>query len=114
MDARVLLKCATLVGRSLWVGCADGAIRVFDSVTGAFLHAWPAHLSTLKSLAVIRGTVFSLAKDGSVRGWPALQPPTPAAYDAWKVRRAVWEGRRGGVVGGLGGWRPQTCGRSGG
>lgn len=44
------------------------------------------HCTCVCSLAVMGTTVFSLARDGAIRGWPAVQPPPPQHVQAWRVR----------------------------
>ncbi|KAF5835728.1 Endonuclease/exonuclease/phosphatase [Dunaliella salina] len=80
----VQLHSALLVARILWLGCSDGSLRLVDAGSGRPHSQWRAHTLPVKSLAVMGTTVYSLAKDGSIRGWPAVQPPPPAAAQAWK------------------------------
>uniref|UniRef100_A0A7S0S3D7 Inositol polyphosphate-related phosphatase domain-containing protein n=1 Tax=Chlamydomonas leiostraca TaxID=1034604 RepID=A0A7S0S3D7_9CHLO len=78
------LHCGVVVGRSVWLGCSDGGVRVVDGVNGQQTAGWPAHLFRVRGLALCGSSVFTLAADGAVRGWPAVQPPPPAAVTAWK------------------------------
>ncbi len=86
---RTRLTCGVLVANLVWLGGADGYIRVYDTLGGEPRGQWPAHMSPVKAMAVMRGVVYSMGKDGSIRGWPAAQPPAPAHLAAWKVRSAA-------------------------
>eukprot|EP00798_Chlamydomonas_sp_ICE-L_P024022 gene24022-9597_t len=74
-DLRTGIKCMSLVaGQWLWVGCRDGHISVLDIVSGKLLRTWPAALFPIISLTAVGSVVYSLSKDGSVKGWPLTQP----------------------------------------
>nr|ACH87585.1 hypothetical protein [Dunaliella viridis] len=81
---QVRLHSAQLVGPLLWLGCSDGFLLLLEARTGKPAMNWRAHMYPVKSLAVMGTTVYSLAKDGSIRGWPAVQPSPAAHIDAWK------------------------------
>ena len=102
--------CACLVGRALWLGCDDGHVRVLLAYGGASggssgsrtpagpdgggggggggdsaaHRSWHAHVFPVVSLAAVGTTVYSLAEDGAVRGWPA-SPPLQPFVAAWQV-----------------------------
>ena len=59
--------------------------QMWNAGSGQAILGWPAHLFPIKSLAAVGGIVYSLAKYGSIRAWPALQLPPPEYYTAWKV-----------------------------
>ncbi|KAL6758609.1 Endonuclease/exonuclease/phosphatase [Haematococcus lacustris] len=84
LDSRLVLHSGLLVGRSLWLGCGDGQIVVLDAGSGGLQHRWVAHLAPVRALALVAGLIYSLASDGAIRGWPAVQPPPPDFVNAWK------------------------------
>ncbi len=60
--------------------------RVLTTDKGDAVRDWRAHAFPVTSLAAVGTTVFSLAEDGAVRGWPATPPPA-AFVAAWQVWR---------------------------
>ena len=80
----------------LWVGLACGNIRVFDLTHKPQLLAhWHAHDAAVIS-AVQAGTrVYTLGRDGSIRGWSAASPSADddearcAAPPAVRLRRTA-------------------------
>ncbi len=86
-DMGVCVSCLAAPGRKLWVGLADGRLRVFGCVPSASTpggagaapslaleEEWLAHDAGVLALAPAGERVLSLAADGSVRGWCAALP----------------------------------------
>jgi len=65
------------VGPNIWVGLADGRVRVYkDSGQQDF----QAHDAGVIAIVPCGSRVFTLAADGSLKGWNALSPsPLDAA-----------------------------------
>ncbi|GFH31052.1 Fe2OG dioxygenase domain-containing protein, partial [Haematococcus lacustris] len=89
------LPTGLLVGRSLWLGCGDGQIVVLDAGSGGLQHRWVAHLAPVRVLTLVAGLIYSLASDGAIRGWPAVQPPPPDFVNAWKVGEVTQQPGKG-------------------
>lgn len=66
------------VGLHVWVGLVDGRIRVYKDGSQSH-HDWLAQEAGIISIVPCGSRVFSLAADGSLKGWCAL---TPSPYDA--------------------------------
>lgn len=96
------------VGMHIWLGSADCMIRVVDAASGRVARAWRAHLFPVASLAACDGVVFSLAKNGAIRAWPAA-PLTDAHRIAWRVRHACMHALHDGAHP-LRTWRVLTAG----
>ena len=61
--------------RRLWVGLACGNIRVFElEHKPQLLGHWHAHDAAVISAVQAGPRVYSLGRDGSVRGWSAALP----------------------------------------
>ena len=75
-------------GGGAWVGCTDGRVVALEPAPGSagasellVAHAWRAHLYPVRALACGGGggagggaavaVLFTLARDGSIKGWPA-------------------------------------------
>ena len=59
------------VGSNIWVGLADGRVRVYkDSGQQDF----QAHDAGIIAIAPCGTRCFTLAADGSIKGWDALTP----------------------------------------
>jgi hypothetical protein len=71
------------IGSSIWAGDNQGQLWVLDAGTAALQRSWKAHVFPVRSIAAGGHLVYSLGKAGSIRGWPALQPP-PALTAAWQ------------------------------
>ena len=96
LDMSTRISSVSLIagGSVAWVGCADGTVRVLnlsdlcstESGGGGVgvAQSWQAHLFPVISIAQVGTQVFTLAKDGSVRGW-SLSPPSAAEIDAWHL-----------------------------
>jgi hypothetical protein len=65
------VRCLAASGRRLWVGLADGHIRVLGLKPGpvAAEEEWLAHEAGVMVLAPARSRVVSMAADGSIRAW---------------------------------------------
>lgn len=94
VELRSTASCLAISGQAVWAGCVDGRVRVVAlnpglNVAGGVVlgedavRSWQAHLYPVVSLAAVGGTVYSLASDGAVRGWPA-SAPSPALLAAWR------------------------------
>ena len=61
--------------RRLWVGLACGNVRVYDLSDKPHLLAhWHAHDAAVVSAVQAGPRVYSLGRDGSIRGWSAALP----------------------------------------
>jgi phosphatidylinositol-bisphosphatase len=78
-------------GDQVWVGGVDGRIRAFAAANQRLLKVWKAHCFPVVSLAADGALVYSLASDGSIRGWPAATATgvPAAAAEAWQVQQAA-------------------------
>ena len=65
-----------VVGPRLWVGLPDGRIRILADKPQS--REWRAHCSSVLAFAVCGSRVYSLAADGSIKGWCSI---TPSEYD---------------------------------
>lgn len=65
------VRCLAAINRRLWVGLADGRIRVVTLKPGpvAVGEEWLAHEAGVIALAPARSRVVSMAADGSIRAW---------------------------------------------
>ena len=65
-----------VVGPRLWVGLVNGRIQVLadKNVT----REWRAHEASVTQLAVTGSRIYSLAMDGSIKGWCST---VPSEYD---------------------------------
>ena len=65
------VRCLAAINRRLWVGLADGRIRVVALKPGpvAVEGEWLAHEAGVIALAPARSRVVSMAADGSIRAW---------------------------------------------
>ncbi|CAL8463974.1 g3509 [Coccomyxa elongata] len=78
-DMGVCVSCLAVVGLRLWVGLADGRIRVLGERAGgpggmAVEEEWLAHEAGVSALVPSRSRVFSMAADGSIRAWCSTLP----------------------------------------
>lgn len=101
VDLSTRISSLSLVagGSVAWVGCADGTVRVLNfSDLGStenggggggvgVAQSWQAHLFPVISIAQVGTKVFTLANDGSVRGW-SLNLPSQAEIDAWHLAQS--------------------------
>lgn len=66
------ISSLAVVGPRLWVGLPDGRIKVLaDKPQGRI---WRGHSSSILSFAVCGSRVYSLAADGSIKGWCSTSP----------------------------------------
>ena len=72
------------VGLNIWVGLVDGRLRVYNDSTQSH-HDWQGHEAGIIAIVPCGSRAFSLAADGSVKGWSSL---TPSPLDA-TARSAV-------------------------
>lgn len=70
------------VGGTIWVGGLDGQIRVVDCTNPKVAQGWKAHVFPVSSISNGGCIIYSLGRDGSIRGW-SPSPPLPAVLDAW-------------------------------
>lgn len=75
------VSCLAVVGPRLWVGLADGRIRVLgepgDGPPGSALSVeeeWAAHEAGVTAIVPARSRVVSMAADGSIRAWCSTLP----------------------------------------
>ena len=78
-DMGTCVSCLAVVGPRLWVGLADGRIRVLGERAGgsggvAVEEEWLAHEAGVSALVPSRSRVFSMAADGSIRAWCSTLP----------------------------------------
>lgn len=66
------------------MGDQQGRVWVLDARTGALQRTWAVHVFPVRSIAAGGHLVYSLAKDGGIRAWPALAPP-PELTAAWRA-----------------------------
>ncbi|KAG1665296.1 hypothetical protein FOA52_015873 [Chlamydomonas sp. UWO 241] len=80
------VRCLALIGaRSLWLGCADGAISVLDVENGTQTARWQAHDFPVISIASVGGIVYSICPAGRLRGWPLTPAPADSPFvSAWQ------------------------------
>lgn len=79
-EGKVGIRSMAVVGSRMWVGLADGQIKVFGTKTAAtpeFLANWQAHEGAVISIVQAASRVYSLAADGSMKGWNASLPSAP-------------------------------------
>jgi hypothetical protein len=102
-DCGTGIRSLCAVGRRMWVGLADGHVRVFsapaDDELPEALGSWLAHGGSVVSIAAAGARVFSLAVDGSVKGWSATLPSEADAQNRCASKRALcaalfWFGQR--------------------
>lgn len=67
------------VGLNIWVGQVDGRISVYKNGSTVQQHEWQGHDSGIIAIVPCGSRAFSLAADGSLKGWSAL---TPSPLDA--------------------------------
>lgn len=67
------VQCFCMFGPRLWVGYASGTVQVLD-LDGILLGQWVAHSSPVIKMTVGAGYVFTLANNGSIRGWNITSP----------------------------------------
>lgn len=70
-EISVGVSSMTAVGPSVWLGLADGRIKI---LAPGRMREWRAHESGVLSLVPCGSRVFSLAADGSIRGWCSTSP----------------------------------------
>ncbi|BDA49078.1 probable type I inositol polyphosphate 5-phosphatase 12 [Coccomyxa sp. Obi] len=78
-DMGICVSCLAAVGPRLWVGLADGRIRVLGERAGgpggvAVEEEWLAHEAGVLALVPSRSRVFSMAADGNIRAWCSILP----------------------------------------
>lgn len=64
------------VGRRLWVGLACGGLRVVcaERAEPTLLAAWHAHDAAVISVVQLGARMYTLGRDGSIKGWSASVP----------------------------------------
>jgi len=62
------LSCLCVVDDRLWIGLNDGSITVVNSEFKQ-LKKWSAHEATVIDITILGQLVYSLAADGSIKGW---------------------------------------------
>lgn len=70
------ISCLAVVGPRLWLGLPDGRIKVLADKSQC--REWKAHNTAILSFTVCGSRVYSLAADGSIRGWCST---VPSEYD---------------------------------
>lgn len=85
-DMGVCVSCLAAVGTRLWVGLADGRIKVLGERPGGVGGAaggpggvvveeeWLAHEAGVSALVPARSRVVSMAADGNIRAWCSTLP----------------------------------------
>ncbi len=77
------VSCLAAVGPRLWVGLADGRIRVLGEPKGGpggpggaavVEEEWLAHEAGVSALVPARSRVVSMAADGHIRAWCSTLP----------------------------------------
>lgn len=81
------VSCVLAVGRRIWVGLADGRIRVLGNPQqqqqsqqqGAPVieEEWLAHENGVFVMALARSRVITMSADGSIRAWCSMLPCQP-------------------------------------
>lgn len=80
------------IGPNIWVGLADGRVRVYkDSGQQDF----QAHDAGIIAIVPCGVRAFTLAADGSLKGWSAL---SPSPVDAAARYSLVTEQKRGSIL----------------
>ncbi|KAL4426187.1 hypothetical protein ABPG77_007469 [Micractinium sp. CCAP 211/92] len=67
------LTAAACVGQRVWLGFSDGMLSV-RAADGAALKVWQAHETAVLSIVQAGSRVYSLAADGSIKGWSSAVP----------------------------------------
>jgi hypothetical protein len=70
------IRCMCAFGNLLFVGYADGVIRVFDTSSGKLCRVWRAHKSSVARVGVSSNHLFTLSDNGGIRGWLIVSPST--------------------------------------
>ncbi|KAL4853623.1 Type II inositol polyphosphate 5-phosphatase 15 [Chlorella vulgaris] len=77
-DCGPSITAVACVGQRVWVGFADGMISVRDS-RGATLRVFQAHAVGVLAITQAGTRTFTLAADGSIKGWSSAMPCTADA-----------------------------------
>ena len=75
-DLNTGISSLAVVGPRLWVGFSDGRIRILADKPQS--REWRAHSASTLSFTVCGSRVYSLAADGSIKGWCST---TPSDFD---------------------------------
>ncbi len=59
------------------------ALPAAAQTTSMEVRSWQAHVCPVRSLAQVGGLVYSLARDGSIKGWSAVAP-SEQHLQAWR------------------------------
>lgn len=78
-DIGVGIAAMAAVGLNIWVGQVDGRIRVYKDGGSRAQHEWQGHDAGIIAIVPCGSRAFSLAADGSLKGWSSL---TPSPLDA--------------------------------
>ena len=70
------IRCMCSFGNQLFVGYAEGVIRVFDTSSGKLSRVWRAHKSSVARVGVSSNHLFTLSDNGGIRGWLIVSPST--------------------------------------
>eukprot|EP00210_Caulerpa_lentillifera_P003703 g3536.t1 len=77
------LSCLCVVDDRMWIGLIDGTMVVYD-IDFRELKQWSAHEATIIDITVLGPLVYSLAADGSIKGWSRLTPNQGIDGLAWQ------------------------------
>ena len=72
-DIGVGIASMAAVGLNIWVGLVDGRLRVYKE-GGQSQHEWQGHEAGIIAIVPCGSRAFSLAADGSLKGWSSLTP----------------------------------------
>jgi len=70
------LVSMSVIGKQMWVGCASGNIRIWETETGQMLENRLAHTGPVQSIALVKDQVWTSSKDKVIIVW-ALQKSQP-------------------------------------
>ena len=70
------VRSLNTVGCRLWLGLACGTVRVIDAggAKPALLGHWHAHDAAVISIVQVGARMYSLGRDGAIKGWSAASP----------------------------------------
>lgn len=70
------ISCIAVFGDQVWLGGGEGGLWVLEGESGRVLRQWKsAHNGRLTALEGAWGLVWSVAKDGAIRGWLPSELP---------------------------------------
>lgn len=72
------------VGQRVWVGTGSGRLYIFDAEDGRLLRDFGAAVAGVIGIAPAGSRCYTLAADGSMRGWASRLPSSVDTY-AWCV-----------------------------